>query len=1401
MRLISRFHDALCVIRRSNRETRERLARHGSRLFRPRLEALEDRIAPALILWDGGPSAIGTDWHVPANWVDDVLPGPDDDARIGADFSGVTITSSADVTIRSMTSAAALRINGGIFAIATTSAIENTLELSAGTLAGTGTLTVQGFLTWSGGTMSGLGRTVGRDGLSITGAANKTLDARTLDNALTATWTGSGNILAPNSPTMNNLAGATFEIQNNATMQRVGLSRPTFNNAGLLRKSIAVGTTTFEANSNNTGSVEVLSGTLDLTLFGGFHTGAFDVTAGATLSFGNAFVGDQHILTASSSVSGAGTVRIVGSQSFFSIAGFVTSGTYAVSGTTIIRVGRAEFLSNAIMGSLTIESLGVLMGPATVAVSNLTWLDGHMDGAGRTVVTETMLVGNGRKGLDRRLENAGLATWSAGDGEVVGQSGLFRNLPGATFLALNNQSFSVIFRNEGLFRKQGGSGATRFTNRAFDNSGTVEVASGTLQIGGGTTTGSYAVQSTALLIFGNGEFTPSSQVTGDGNVRFQGGDPFTGTFLAGTYNIGGLTQIDGEVDLISDVVTGRLIIGQSNPGANLRGFGTITVEGLTQWFSGTMSGLGRTLANGGLQITGPGGKTLDARTIDSPQGTVWTGGNIQATNGAVFNNPVGATFDIQSNAALGRLEFGAMDLAIFNNAGTLRKSLGSLTSLLTRMILHNTGSIEVEIGTLNLGTTGTSSGQFLVAAGSTLNFSGINHVLTSASRIEAAGTVGFIESSPAGATTVIDGAYSVTGPTNIAGGTARFTRDTEFPTLSLSGGVLTGIGTLTITGLLTWTGGTMLGPGRTVANGGIAVSGSSPTLNGRVLDNVATATWISGNFITNGSAVFNNLAGGTFVVQGNGRMGVFPPTSATPVFNNEGVVRRLSSAGTAMIVTAAFNNSGIVEIQTGTLIIGGGDSEGSFTIVESATLHLTAPHNMSPVSSISGAGTVRFGDFILDPGAIVAGTYNVGSTFISGNTRVRILSDATTATMSLSAGSLSGSGTVTVTGLFTWTGGSMIGPGRLIAEGGMLVSGPADKGLSGWALDNVATGTWTGGNIVAGNGAVWNNQSGSTLHLNLPSAGSFQSSGLGTPAALINAGTVRKSGPAAVTIGIPFNNLGTVRVEDGALNVTGAFPNFDISTGTLLSGAYDVTGTLQLPNADIRTNAASIILDGPASRIINQAGADAFANFGNNATTGSFAIRNGRNLTTASGLFTNAGNLAIGAASTLIVPAGNYRQTGGSTTLPSGSSQIGIIVADTVEIQAGTLSGSGTINGNVTNNGTITVGGAGTTGILYITGNYTQTASGVLNLDIGGVEPISQHDLLIAGGTSTLAGTLNITRVGGYVPNPDDVFFAVLSVGTRSGTFDIITGLTISPMLAFEPLYFDNGLFLVTVAT
>src|SRR5262245_10608881 len=99
----------------------------GRRRHRPGIERLEDRLAPATIVWDGGFNGNGSDWGAPQNWVGDVLPDLLDDAVIPAAFSGSTISISGIVQVKSVTSSALSLgvVAGGYLVTLADSVVEN----------------------------------------------------------------------------------------------------------------------------------------------------------------------------------------------------------------------------------------------------------------------------------------------------------------------------------------------------------------------------------------------------------------------------------------------------------------------------------------------------------------------------------------------------------------------------------------------------------------------------------------------------------------------------------------------------------------------------------------------------------------------------------------------------------------------------------------------------------------------------------------------------------------------------------------------------------------------------------------------------------------------------------------------------------------------------------------------------------------------------------------------------------------------------------------------------------------------------------------------------------------------------------------------------------------------------
>jgi hypothetical protein len=76
---------------------------------------------------------------------------------------------------------------------------------------------------------------------------------------------------------------------------------------------------------------------------------------------------------------------------------------------------------------------------------------------------------------------------------------------------------------------------------------------------------------------------------------------------------------------------------------------------------------------------------------------------------------------------------------------------------------------------------------------------------------------------------------------------------------------------------------------------------------------------------------------------------------------------------------------------------------------------------------------------------------------------------------------------------------------------------------------------------------------------------------------------------------------------------------------------------------------------------------------------------------------------------------------------------------------------------------------------MTITGSFTQSAAGALNLKIGGLSAGAQFDQVTIGGSATLDGTLNLSLINGFTPGAGDSF-QVLNYGSHSGAFATING-------------------------
>jgi hypothetical protein len=1241
--------------------------------FRPRLEELETRTAPATVTWT---NAAGGTWETASNWSTGALPGPADDVVIsGLNFGAVVTHASDNTSIHSLTvsaSTGSANMTGGTLTLGSNSTCSIPLSISGGTISGPGNLTMasNAALNWMSGTMKGAGQTIANGGMTASTSGTKVLDGRTLTIPfnVSATVMDNGAFYGYNGAVVNN--NGTFYVTGDPYFGASGTT-PTFNNNGTFNKSPTTGLTYmyWAFNSPNGSTFNQQSGTLAM-FGGGYEGGNFTVAANSTLVLG----GGTHAFLNTSSITGGGTVNFQGGN--VEVAGaYNLTGTTTVSGAVVsfpnaltsvgstlnISSGTVDFRNNTLSVANLNLSNGGLYGLADVAVTSMTWTGGTMGGTGSTSVARMQISGTGTKFLDHRTLNVnGSSTWTGG--ALYGYNGSFI-VNNSTFDVQTDQQMATsgdtpLFLNQGTFGKSAGTGTTT-VNWLFWNAGTVNAASGTLSFGAGgyssvsLSPGIFTVA--ANLSFAGGDFYLSSNTTvsGAGSVDFHGGS----VEMVGTYNITGSTTISGATVSFPGTVTsvgssltisgGTADFRANNvttttgtiSGGTMLGTGNVQFTFLT-WTGGTMGDTGTTTvgAPGTLAINGTGSKTLDRRTLNLPGTTTdWNGGTIYGLDGAVINNGPGtsSTFAIHTGQ---QMYWYSGAIPVFNNFSSVLKDDAGVTTISWQF--NNSSTTEVDNGALSLSGGGTSPGNFVSffsigSSGSDLRFSGGTHNLAASSSITGFNAVEFT-----GGSVEMAGTYNVNGTpasTTVSGGTVEFLGTTtaigstltvssgeaDFvspigsgsvtlstltvsggtldlfanavttPTFNMSGGTLLGTADVGVTNL-TWTGGTMGDAGSTTvaANGVLSISGSAgKSLDTRTFNigsgvtgpgSPAGPIWTGGTIYGLNGAVLNNNT--TFDVATDQQL--YPYSGDTPVFNNFGSFRKLTTSGTTTIGWQ-FNNTnnntdgvtpgGVLSVQSGTLILNrGGTGQGSdgsdlstMIVASGALLRFDADvYSLGTNSSLTGAGAVDFHGATVE----VTGTYNLtGSTTVSSGivdfpgtltslgSSLTISSgqvdfetnNVTVTTGTIGGGTLLGAASVNFTSL-TWTGGTLGDTGTTSIGNTLTISGTGSKSIDGRTLALNGSTSWTGGTIYGLNGATINNYGVFTVQTDQQLY--WYSGALPK---FVDYGTFRKSaGTGTTTVSwVVYNDGGTIDVESGTLALSGGGGSFNF---LLLHGSITV---------------------------------------------------------------------------------------------------------------------------------------------------------------------------------------------------------------------------------------------------
>jgi fibronectin-binding autotransporter adhesin len=871
-----------------------------------------------------------------------------------------------------------------------------------------------------------------------------------------------------------------------------------------------------------------------------------------------------------------------------------------------------------------------------------------------------------------------------------------------------------------------------------------------------------------------------------------------------------------DLNLISDILdienNGDLIIQSggniiNNGTVNLQSSGSSTsliLEGNT-----TLGGIGTlTMSNSASNLIWADGRTATLVNEIPIQGSgnIGNGGDFTLVNNRIINanGSAGITIDPDSSGGI-------------TNTGVLEASVGSTLTLSGGSTVANSSGavILADGGVVVLANIVVNGGNLTTSASGVIQTAENNGSGPTITNLQiAAGTTVYVPNSDVltlGSGTITDnGTITLGGSGNdtsliIAGNTILAGLGTVTMSNNASNAILTNAGSATLTNQETIQGSGNIGNnGLTLVNASIGIIDADNGGTG------SAALVIDASGGTANAGTMEASSGGTLEFQSY----TVTNTAGTIAATGIGSVVNLNT-GSIVGGTLTSSDGGVINVTNNFEIIGVTISSGTFvnvlnneklqlgtgTIFNKGTINLESTGNVTELVldgnvTLTAAGKVIMSadsqNYILGTGTLtnqgtIEGEGNIGEGEIALVNSGSILANESKkgTTPSTFFIDTNGSG-------FTNNVGTKNGILNVSAKNTLIVEGGPFNNM------NASNGTLTGGEYLvagelefaAGSAGILVNDAAITLTgatreilnttNNTNALTGFEDNGTkGT--FVVNGGTFTDANT--------FTNSGIIAVGSGGkFDASTALTNFNSSTSTLTGGSYTLTATGQFQfnnggdSSDIVTNDAKITfagVDTTKNSIIDQTGANALANFAANGSSGSLLFATNRNYTTP-GNFTNAGIVDVekstGTGHTQLTINGTYDQTGGTTTVD------GLLNASAFDItggfvygNAGTVAGAATLTGNFDiTGGAINPGdGVKKAGKLNISGTYTQSGSGILNIDLDGTTAGTNYDVLDISGAATLGGTLDVDAIGTFKPTAGQQY-DILDYSSESGAFTAV---------------------------